>query len=139
MAFAHGKDGYFALGTSGSPGTAADISEFLDGVDFPQVVDLDDTTTFGKGSRTYLVGLKDATISSNGNFDPTVDAALAGVYGLTTAVAYVYGPAGNAAGAVSYAGTCFVTTYATSTGVDSKVTFSLSMQSTGDVTRSLFA
>lgn len=139
MAFVHGKNSYFALGSAGTETTTVDISSYLDSIDFPETVETADTTTFGKDSRTYIVGLKDTTISLSGNFDPTVDAQLAGALGNATALDFDYSPQGNNSGDVIYSGSAFITSYSLGDPVDDKITFSCDLQVTGDVTRSTVA
>lgn len=138
MAFSHGKNAYFALGTAGTPGTPVDLSAFLDEVSFPETVETGETTTFGNTSMTYVVGLKDATLSVSGKFDPTPDAQLAGALGNTVALDFDYGPVGNGTGDVKYSGSAFVTSYEMSSPVGDVVTFSAELQVTGDVTRATF-
>lgn len=138
MAFVHGKGAYLALGSAGSETVTVDLSSYLDNVDFPEEVQTNETTTFGSDSRTYIVGLKDSTISITGKWDATPDAQLAGALGNATALDFDYGPAGNATGNVQYSGSAFITSYDITTGVDSEVTFSCDLQVTGDVTRGTF-
>lgn len=139
MAFAHGKGGAFQLGSAGSESTLVDLSGFLDDVSFPEEVQTTETTTFGDDSRTYVVGLKDTTISLTGKFDATPDAQLAGALGNATALNFQYDPIGSTSGNPRYTGAAFITSYEISTSVDDTVTFSCDLQVTGDVTRASIA
>ena len=64
MAFTHGKDSVFKL--DNSSGSLTDISTYVNNVDFPETADVSETTTFGADNKTYIAGLKDATISLSG-------------------------------------------------------------------------
>ncbi len=72
MAFTHGKDSVFKLDNSG--GSLTDISTYVNNVDFPETADVSETTTLGADNKTYIAGLKDATISLAGLWDATADA-----------------------------------------------------------------
>ena len=72
MAFVHGSDSVFKLDNAG--GSLTDISTYVNNVDFPETADVAETSTLGASNKTYIVGLKDATISLGGLFDATVDA-----------------------------------------------------------------
>lgn len=138
MAFSHGKDTHFSLGSAGSESTLVDLSAFLDDVTFPETVETGETTTFGNDSMTYVVGLKDSTISIEGKFDPTPDQQLADALGNATALDFEFGPVGNGSGSPKYSGSAFLTSYEVGSPVDDTVTFSAELQVTGDVTRGTF-
>ena len=138
MAFSHGKNAHFELGSAGTETTLVDLSGFLNSVSFPESVDTGETTVFGDDSMTYVVGLKDSTISIEGRFDPTPDAQIAGALGNATPLDFEYGPAGTATGNPQYTGSAFVTSYEISSPVDDTVTFTAELQVTGDVTRGTY-
>lgn len=143
MAFSHGKGAAFRL--DNSAGSLTDISTYLDEVGFPQSVETGETTTFQSagGAKTYVVGLRDATVSLSGKFDPTVDALIAADIanlsaGSISSVSFEYGPAGSAASAVKYTGEALITSYEVSAPVGDVVTFSCELQVTGAVTRGTY-
>lgn len=139
MAFVHGKSAVFKIDNSG--GTLTDISAYCDNIDFPQSVETAETTTFGAASKTYIVGLKDSTISVSGKWDgaaSAVDVTLAGTLGQSASLTFEYGPAGATAGNVKYTGECYLTGYSVSAPVGDVVTFSADFQVTGNVTRTTF-
>ena len=73
MAFTHGKDSVFKL--DNASGSLTDISSYVNNVDFPESADVSETTTLGSAeTKTYIAGLKDATISLSGLWDATADA-----------------------------------------------------------------
>lgn len=135
MAFRHGKGSYFALATQGTPGTTVNISSYTDEVTLPRDVDMAEVTAFGDTVKKYIPGLPDSQISLGGHWDSTLDAQLAALVGFDTAVNWQYGPEGNAAGRVRYAGTCFLSGYETSSPVGDKVSYSASLQQAGAITR----
>ena len=71
MAFVHGKSSVFKL--DNASGSLTDISSFVNNVDFPETADVAETSVLGASNKTYIVGLKDATISLSGLFDATVE------------------------------------------------------------------
>lgn len=132
MTFSHGKNTYFAIDDSG--GTLRDISSYCNSVDFPETVETAETTGFGANSKTYVVGLKDTTISIEGNWDPTLDGYLAGILG-AAAGSFEYAPQGNSSSNILFSGECICTNYSVNSGVGDSVKFSATFQVTGDVTR----
>ena len=132
--FYHGKSTNFSLDDTG--GTSRDISDVLVSVDFPEIVETAETTAFGSTSKSYIVGLRDATISVSGIWDATVDGYIIGTEPATRT--FIFGPAGSTSGYVKYTGECILTNYAVSSPVGDVVTFSLDLQCTGGVTRTTF-
>ena len=133
MAFVHGKDITFKL--DNASGSLTDISAYVNSVDFPQTVDLAETTTLGDDNKEYIVGLKDATISIAGAWDSTADDILGAVVGQASSLSYEYSPEGTASGKVKYTGEAFITSYSTSSPVGDVVGFSADLQVSGAVTR----
>jgi hypothetical protein len=136
MPFVHGRTTDFRVDNSG--GTLTDISAYCDNVDFPQVVETAETTTFGDASKDYIVGLRDATISIGGKWDAVLDAVLAPILGQAASVSFQYGPAGSTVSNVRYTGECFCTSYQVAGAVGDVVTFSAEFQVTGNVTRGTY-
>ena len=66
MAFVHGKGTEVFV-------DAVDFSSYFNNVDSTSMAEVGETTTFGKDSKTYVVGNKDGTISISGFFDTTQD------------------------------------------------------------------
>jgi len=132
--FVHGKSTHFELDDTG--GTSRDISDTLTSVDFPETIDTAETTAFGATSKSYIVGLRDATISVSGIWDATVDGYIIGTEPATRT--FIFGPAGSTGGLVKYTGECILTNYAVSNPVGDVVTYSLDLQCTGGVTRTTF-
>ena len=132
--FVHGKSTFFSIDDTG--GSVRDISDTLTSVDFPETIDTAETTAFGATSKSYIVGLRDATISVSGLWDATVDGYFIGTEPATRS--FVFGPAGNTSGYVKYSGECILTSYSVSSPVADVDTYSADFQVTGNVTRGTF-
>lgn len=132
--FVHGKSTDFALDDTG--GTSRSLSNVLTSVDFPETIDTAETTAFGSTSKSYIVGLRDATISVSGLWDATVDGYIIGTEPATRS--FIFGPAGSTGGNVKYTGEAIMTNYSISNPVGDVVTFSLDLQVTGNVTRGTY-
>lgn len=133
MAFVHGKDSVFKLDNSG--GSLTDISTYVNNVDFPETADVAETTTLGADNKTYIAGLKDATISLGGSWDATADAIFGAVVGQAATLSFEYSPEGTASGKIKYTGEAIMTNYAISSPVGDVVAFSADLQVSGAVTR----
>jgi hypothetical protein len=133
MAFVHGKSSVFKL--DNASGSLTDISAFVNNVDFPETADVAETSVLGASNKTYIVGLKDATISLSGLFDATADAIFGAVVGQTATLSFEYSPEGTASGKIKYSGECILTNYAMSSPVGDVVAYSADLQVSGAVTR----
>lgn len=141
MAFQHGRTSAFLITDSGA--VERNLSAFLDNIDFPQEVDIPETSVFGDTARGYdVVGLKGSSISISGKFDPTAttgpDAVLAGLLGFANTSTFKYGPYGTTAGQVRYTGSCRLRSYRVSGAVDGVVSFQAEFVVDGAVTRDTF-
>ena len=132
--FAHGKSTDFALDDTG--GSSRNLSNTLTDVSFPQTIDTAETTAFGSSNKSYIVGLKDTTISVSGIWDATVDGYISGTEPASRS--FIYGPAGSTGGNVKYTGEAIMTNYAVNNPVGDVVTFSMDLQVTGAVTRGTY-
>lgn len=132
MAFKHGKDAAFLLGTD-------DLSAFLDSIEWSRSRDTGETTTFGKDDKTYLAGLRDATFTISGKFDSTATtgpaAVLNAAIGSDTATVAKIREEGTGATLPEIEVSCFCTGYAESIPVGDIVTFTADFQCTGTVDR----
>lgn len=133
MAFVHGKDSVFKIDNSG--GSLTDISAYVNSVDMPQTVDVAETTVLGKDNKTYIVGLKDATISLAGLWDSTVDAIFGAVLGQSATLSFEYSPEGTSSGKVKYTGEAILTSYSKNSPVGDVVSYSADLQVSDAVTR----
>lgn len=133
MAFVHGKDSVFKL--DNASGTLTDISTYVNNVDFPETSDVSETTTLGADNKTYIAGLKDATISLSGLWDSTADAIFGAVVGQSATLSFEYSPEGTTGGNVKYEGEAILTSYAISSPVGDAVGYSADLQVSGAITR----
>ena len=133
MAFVHGKNSVFKLDNSG--GSLTDISTYVNNVDFPETADVAETSTLGSSNKSFVVGLKDATIGLAGLWDATADAIFGAVVGQTVTLSFEYSPEGTASGKVKYTGEAILTNYAISSPVGDVVGYSADLQVSGAVTR----
>ena len=133
MAFVHGKSSVFKL--DNASGSMTDISSFVNNVDFPETADVAETSVLGASNKTYIVGLKDATIGLTGFFDATADAIFGAVIGQSATLSFEYSPEGTASGKIKYTGECILTNYALSSPVGDVVAYSGDLQVSGAVTR----
>ena len=132
--FAHGKSTDFALDDTG--GTSRSLANTLTDVSFPQSIDTAETTAFGSTNKSYIVGLKDTTISVSGLWDATIDGYLSGTEPASRS--FIYGPAGSTGGNVKYTGEAIMTNYSVSNPLGDVVTYSVDLQVTGAVTRGTY-
>ena len=133
--FVHGKSTNFQI--DDTAGTIRDVSDVSDSVDFPETIETAEVTAFGATSKSYIVGLRDASISVSGTWDATVDGYFIGTEPATRS--FVFGPAGSTSGNVKYSGEAILTNYSVSAGIGDAVSFSADLQVTGDVTRGTYA
>lgn len=139
MAFQAGKSSNFQITDAGA--VSRDISAYLDKVTFPEEVQALDTSAFTATARTFIPGLKNATITLTGKWDPTAtsgpDVVLQGLIG-SNPTAFIYGPQGTTTGQVKYTGNAMVTRYSVDDPVDGLVTFTCELQASGAITRGVF-
>jgi hypothetical protein len=133
MAFVHGKDSVIKI--DNASGTLTDISSYVNNVDFPITADVAETTVMGDDNKTYIVGLKDATLSITGLWDSTIDGILGQIVGQSATVSFELSPEGTTAGNVKYTGEAICTEYSQNPPVGDVVSYSSSFQVTGAVTR----
>ena len=126
IAFVHGKTIYVFVGS--------DISAYCNKADFPKSADTAETSTFGHNDKTYLPGLRGATFSIEGIWDPAVDAILDPLLG-TIVTGIVYKPQGTGAGNVVYTFDACMTSYAPPGSITEAVKFTAAFTITGVVVR----
>jgi hypothetical protein len=117
-------------------GTLTDISAYVDSVGgIANTTDMLDTTTFGSTSKSFIGGLRNGdTISVSGKWDATLNTQITALLGATSTSTFEYSPAGTAGGTPKVSGECLVSNYEVSSAVADLVTFSVSLQITGNVT-----
>lgn len=131
MAFKHAKTATLSI-------NGTEIAAYLDEIDLAMSADTPETTTFGATAKTYIAGLRDATLSLSGNYDPTASTGIVAVLEANmsagTAQSMIYKPGGTASGQYSFTFSGLVTGYNVPASVQDKVTISGEVQVTGAVT-----
>lgn len=132
MAATHGTLGIFKVhdGTS-----LRDVSNYLETAALKKAIDTAETSGLGDTAKEYVLGLLEASITGNGNYDATFDGYLYAIESGRAAVAWEYYPADDTSGAVKYSGNCLLTKWDTESKVDAKNTVEIEFQVTGAVTR----
>lgn len=135
MAKAHGKKGKLKLKDAG--GTLRDVSEFLTSAGLPRDVDTAESSGLGQEDKTFVVGLRGASIPFDGSWDPTVDGWFAGLLGFEPATEWQYFPAGEAVTNVKYSGVALLASYEAGSDIGSVGKISGSLTVSGAVTRTV--
>lgn len=127
MAYSHGSKA--ALHVNGR-----DYTTYLTSITNSGSIDTAETSTLGTVAKSYILGLRDATISADGIYDgaaSAIDATIAAGFGNATAVAASYLPQGDTVGNVSYVGKLHHASYEISTPVDGVAAITLEGQADG--------
>lgn len=136
--FSHGSVAKLYLKAGSAPtatsGSADDVSSYLSEAGLEREVDSAETSALGTTDKTYVPGLKDATFSLSGMYDPTADEKIDGFMG-HSAVYFEYHPTGTLSTRPKYTGVCILTSYSTETSVDDMASIEAEFQVTGAVTR----
>lgn len=133
MAVSHGSKAVLKV-NDGT--TLQDISAYVTETGLNRLRDMAETTPIGgTTAKTYIPGLRDATIPVEGNFDTAVDAILQDIYDNDDAAAFEFHPAGTATGTPVLSGSFLLASYEIGTGSGDKGTVSGELQVTGAVTR----
>jgi len=102
-----GINTYFALGSSATPSTVQDISDFLTGVDASEDTDEQEATTFRRQSKRILAGFSNIGYTLNGYYSEEAYEFFAPLRKMEN-VAFEYGPGGNEVGQTLISGLCTV-------------------------------
>jgi len=130
MAFVHGKGSYFKVAST-------DLSAYLNSISASRTADTAETSAFGSTSKSYVAGLKDASITLSGMFDSSVYSTIMGWLG--SSQTFEFGPSGSTAGNVKVSGSALITSVEMASAVGAVVTLNLNLQVTGNVTDGTFA
>lgn len=131
----HGRGSQLAIDSTS--GSLVNFSSGLTEMSLSRELDTAEITSFGDNDKSYIPGLRGATISFSGNFSSTHAEVLDGVLGRnsTATLSWEYSPDGStAAGRHLLKGEGFLTSLEYSAPVDDKVTLSGEMIVSGAVT-----
>lgn len=135
MTVIHGSKAELKLHDGGS---LRDVSPYVTSTGLNRLQELADTTPIGGTlAKTYIKGLKDATIPLEGNYDVTADGYFQTMYDNTATAAFEFFPGGNTSGQPKYTGSFLLSSYNVTTGVGDKGTISAEVQVSGVVTRAI--
>jgi hypothetical protein len=129
MAFIHGKSAQVLHG-------AYDLTSYLNEATASQEVETAETTVFGNSAKTYIVGLKDGTVSASGMFDGAanaVDEVLAATVGSDSLAPVTVGYEGLALGKRVSLLMAKTTSYEVSSPVGDVVSVSYDAQADGGI------
>ena len=115
-----------------------DISQYVESLTFSQNVETAQTQGFGDSNVELITALKSASLSLDITWASTQDGYSAGGFD-DSVVAVIWGPEGNTTGNVKYTLNMFQTGYEISSDVTGKVSASMTLESSGAVTRGTFA
>lgn len=92
------------------------ITGYLNKIDAPYTADTAETTVFGIDAKTYIPGMKDATLSAEGLYDGDTDAVDQLLSNILAGTNYgnnlIWFPAGNIVGSIGYGLNMIQTAYA---------------------------
>lgn len=134
MAAAHGKKAVILLDNGAGALTA--ITAYLSKSSLERVREMAETTVFGLDDKAFVAGLKDATFSGEGNFDPALDLLLSDDIGDNSNTKTLqFDPQGSTSGLPRYSLECWITKYSIDTDIGDKGGCSFELQGTGAVAR----
>lgn len=114
-----------------------DITDFITSSTFNRTSDVHDVTTYGKSSKVYKRGLKDATVELEFIYDTTVSTGLVEtmqpLYEAGTEVELVWQPAGTGTGLPQCVCNVIVKDWNATSPVADMVKATASLQVSGDV------
>lgn len=135
--FKHGKDAVIKI--SNSSATLVDVSQYADSYDIKRVIATHDTTALTNQSLNFLAGLKDGDdFTINFIYDPTVEAQMNSIFGISPNPTYEAAPAGTATGSRKLSGACILTNIGYTVKVGDKVLLPVTFKKTGDVTSGVY-
>jgi hypothetical protein len=127
MAFIHGKSAALIHGANA-------LTSYLNDGSVSQDVETAETTAYGSTAKTYITGLRDATLSASGMFDGdanAVDQVLAASIGSDTLAPVIFAPAGLTGGDRAFILQAKTTSYEVSAPVGDVVSVSYDAQADG--------
>jgi predicted secreted protein len=115
-------------------GGTVDITQYTTSINMTTSRDEVDITTMGATYRNWLAGLQDASLETEGIYEPTVDAILFAL-GTAASLNFWYYPQGTASGNIVFSGTCTRGDYNIPASIDDAVTYTCAFHIKGSVTR----
>lgn len=126
MAFQHGKSVFVMF-------NGYNLTGYLNKIETPATAETAETSVFGVSNKTFVPGLKDATMTAEGLYDgavSAVDAILSGIFtGLNISNNMIWFPGGNVVGNRGYAMSLIQTAYNATGTKDDAVKINVAGQS----------
>lgn len=145
MAFFDSQSSYFAFDQTVG-GALVSMGAFISEISgLPGPRNLNDVTALGDAGAKFIPGLENVTITISGHFDDSAAGSggpdvIFGIHRTGTATGtFEYGPKGNTSGFVRYTGEAWVSNFEETSRVGSQVTYTVTLQVDGTVTRNTFA
>lgn len=140
-AFIHSKLSKVFLDTAG--GVRTEVSDSCDECSMPEDLELAETTTFTKTSKTYLVGFADGKISLGGPWNRTLHTQLAALKaafrdGTIDSATFEFAPEGDSTGDIKILCEVVLVSYERSSSVKDPVRWKADLQITGPVTETTY-
>jgi hypothetical protein len=133
LAAAHGTTGILKIYS----GSLRDVSNYFEVAELDRKYDEAETSGLGDLDKEFILGLHEAEIKSNGNYDATLDGYLAVIEAARVSFACEYYPSDDASGCVKYAFNGLLTNWKTGSPVDGKANVDVTIKVTGAVTRTV--
>lgn len=141
LSASHGSRADFYIGTSGSPGTAVSISQYLTDATQTMTRDKAETSAFKQLFKSYVAGLIDLVIPLSGTADVNLDGQLYGLLTMTgagNAIQYQYAPLGvGTTGSALWTGFGFLSKYEQKSAINAAYTFTAEFQASGTPVRTI--
>lgn len=141
LSASHGSRADFLIGTSGTPGTAVAISQYLTDTALPFQRDKAETSAFKQLFKSYVAGLIDLSIPFAGTADVNITGQLYGLFimsGAGSAIQFQYAPLGvGTTGSALWTGFGFLDKYEEKSVVNGAYIFTANFQSSTQPTRTI--
>lgn len=141
LSASHGSRADFYIGTSGAPGTAVAITQYMSDVTQTMTRDKAEVSAFKNLFKAYVAGLIDLVIPLSGTADVNIDGQLYGLLimsGGGNAIQYQYAPLGiGTTGSALWTGFGFLSKYEQKSAVNGAYTFTGEFQGSSQPTRTI--
>jgi len=141
LSASHGSRADFYIGTSGTPGTAIAISQYLDTTSLGMTRDKAESSAFKQLFKSYVAGLIDLVIPLAGPADVNISTQMYNLFIMTgagSAIAWEYAPLGvGTTGSALYTGFGFVTKFEEKSALNAAYAWTGEFQNSGTPTRTI--
>lgn len=135
LAPSHGSKADFYLGTSGTPGTAISITQYVDTTSLGFTRDKAEVSALKQLFKSFVAGMADLTIPLQGPADVNITGQMWNLFimsGAGSAIQYQYAPLGFGVSTTPlWTGFCFVSKYEEKVGTNSAYVWTGELQNSG--------